>query len=175
MVSLAKPGPSHERTRAAGLGAPKNARRISFNPLVRTAWPDSSRGPWAPSFSTTVDPPTASLDPRSRRQLIALLATFVHTKIIATHDLDLALERAGEALTPSERVAAPVVGLVAIDVGANPVAEIAEKVVLRGLPLRRAVKFSIYTIAFDGKEFTVARTDGELKRGDAEAVIGGTI
>jgi cobalt/nickel transport system ATP-binding protein len=39
-----------------------------------------------------LDEPTASLDPRSRRQLIALLATFAHTKIIATHDLDLALD-----------------------------------------------------------------------------------
>jgi len=39
-----------------------------------------------------IDEPSASLDPRSRRQLIALLATFAHTKIIATHDLDLALE-----------------------------------------------------------------------------------
>ena len=90
-------------------------------------------------------------------------------------DLDLALERAGEALTPSERITAPAVGLVAIDVGANPVAEISGKVVLRGLPLRRAVKFSIYTIAFDGKEFTVSRADGAVKRGDAEAAIGGTI
>jgi len=39
-----------------------------------------------------LDEPTASLDPRSRRQLIALLARFAHTKIIATHDLDLVLD-----------------------------------------------------------------------------------
>jgi cobalt/nickel transport system ATP-binding protein len=37
-----------------------------------------------------MDEPTASLDPRSRRRLIALLKTFTHTKIIATHDLDMA-------------------------------------------------------------------------------------
>ena len=39
-----------------------------------------------------MDEPSSSLDPRSRRDLIELLKTFEHTKIIATHDLDLALE-----------------------------------------------------------------------------------
>jgi cobalt/nickel transport system ATP-binding protein len=39
-----------------------------------------------------LDEPTSSLDPRSRRRLIELLKTFEHTKIIATHDLDMALE-----------------------------------------------------------------------------------
>lgn len=39
-----------------------------------------------------MDEPTASLDPLARRRLIELLATFKHTKIIATHDLDMALD-----------------------------------------------------------------------------------
>ncbi|MBU0731235.1 MAG: energy-coupling factor ABC transporter ATP-binding protein [Proteobacteria bacterium] len=39
-----------------------------------------------------MDEPSASLDPGTRRQLIELLKTFRHTKIIATHDLDLALD-----------------------------------------------------------------------------------
>jgi len=39
-----------------------------------------------------MDEPTSSLDPRSRRRLIELLKTFRHTKIIATHDLDMALD-----------------------------------------------------------------------------------
>lgn len=39
-----------------------------------------------------MDEPTSSLDPRSRRKLIELLKTFRHTKIIATHDLDMALD-----------------------------------------------------------------------------------
>ncbi|MBU1124993.1 MAG: energy-coupling factor ABC transporter ATP-binding protein [Candidatus Omnitrophica bacterium] len=39
-----------------------------------------------------MDEPTSSLDPRSRRRLIELLKTFQHTKIIATHDLDMALD-----------------------------------------------------------------------------------
>ncbi len=39
-----------------------------------------------------MDEPTSGLDPRSRRRLIELLKTFKHTKIIATHDLDMALD-----------------------------------------------------------------------------------
>ncbi len=39
-----------------------------------------------------MDEPSSNLDPRARRRLIELLAGFEHTKIIATHDLDMALE-----------------------------------------------------------------------------------
>jgi len=39
-----------------------------------------------------MDEPSSNLDPRSRRLLIELLRTFRHTKIIATHDLDLVLD-----------------------------------------------------------------------------------
>jgi cobalt/nickel transport system ATP-binding protein len=39
-----------------------------------------------------LDEPSSNLDPRARRRLIELLASFEHTKIIATHDLDLALD-----------------------------------------------------------------------------------
>jgi cobalt/nickel transport system ATP-binding protein len=39
-----------------------------------------------------MDEPTAALDPLARRQLITLLHTFSHTKIIATHDLDMVLD-----------------------------------------------------------------------------------
>jgi cobalt/nickel transport system ATP-binding protein len=39
-----------------------------------------------------MDEPTADLDPRSRRRLIQLLKGFFHTKLIATHDLDMAME-----------------------------------------------------------------------------------
>lgn len=38
-----------------------------------------------------LDEPTSNLDPRARRHLIDLLRTFTHTKIIASHDLDLVL------------------------------------------------------------------------------------
>ena len=36
-----------------------------------------------------LDEPTSNLDPRGRRELIALLQVFARTQIIATHDLDL--------------------------------------------------------------------------------------
>lgn len=39
-----------------------------------------------------MDEPSANLDPYSRRRLINLLKSFHHTKIIATHDLDMALD-----------------------------------------------------------------------------------
>ncbi len=39
-----------------------------------------------------MDEPSSNLDPKARRRLIELLGTFEHTKIIATHDLDLALD-----------------------------------------------------------------------------------
>jgi cobalt/nickel transport system ATP-binding protein len=39
-----------------------------------------------------MDEPAASLDPRSRRSLISLLRRFSHSKIIASHDLDLILD-----------------------------------------------------------------------------------
>ena len=39
-----------------------------------------------------MDEPSSNLDPRSRRVLIELLKGFVHTKIIATHDLDMVMD-----------------------------------------------------------------------------------
>ncbi len=39
-----------------------------------------------------LDEPTNGLDPHARRQLIALLKAFHHTRIITSHDLDMVLE-----------------------------------------------------------------------------------
>jgi len=39
-----------------------------------------------------MDEPTTGLDPRHRRRLIGLLKSFHHTRIIASHDLDLVLD-----------------------------------------------------------------------------------
>ena len=39
-----------------------------------------------------MDEPSSHLDPRGRRRLIELLKSFKHTKIIATHDLELVIE-----------------------------------------------------------------------------------
>jgi cobalt/nickel transport system ATP-binding protein len=45
-----------------------------------------------------MDEPTSSLDPMSRLRLIELLKTFHHTKIIATHDLDMAMDLCERAI-----------------------------------------------------------------------------
>jgi cobalt/nickel transport system ATP-binding protein len=45
-----------------------------------------------------MDEPTSSLDPMSRACLIELLKTFHHTKIIATHDLDMAMDLCERAI-----------------------------------------------------------------------------
>ncbi|MBN1418496.1 MAG: ATP-binding cassette domain-containing protein [Planctomycetes bacterium] len=45
-----------------------------------------------------VDEPSASLDPRSRRRVIDLLRARPETRIIATHDLDLAAELCARAI-----------------------------------------------------------------------------
>jgi cobalt/nickel transport system ATP-binding protein len=45
-----------------------------------------------------MDEPTSSLDPMSRARLIELLKTFHHTKIIATHDLDMAMDLCERAI-----------------------------------------------------------------------------
>lgn len=39
-----------------------------------------------------MDEPTSGLDPQARRQLIEMLKTFKHSKIIATHDLDMVMD-----------------------------------------------------------------------------------
>ena len=39
-----------------------------------------------------MDEPTSGLDPQARRQLINLLSTFKHSKIFASHDLDMVMD-----------------------------------------------------------------------------------
>lgn len=49
-----------------------------------------------------MDEPSSALDPLARRRLINLLGTFKHTKIIATHDLDLVLDLCKRTIVLSE-------------------------------------------------------------------------
>jgi cobalt/nickel transport system ATP-binding protein len=49
-----------------------------------------------------LDEPSAQLDPRSRRKLIELLQTLPLTQLIATHDLDMALDLCGSTIVLSE-------------------------------------------------------------------------
>ncbi len=49
-----------------------------------------------------MDEPASHLDPKSRRALINLLKHFHHTKIIASHDLDLVLDTCGRCIIIKE-------------------------------------------------------------------------
>ncbi|BAU66793.1 cobalt ABC transporter ATP-binding protein [Stanieria sp. NIES-3757] len=49
-----------------------------------------------------LDEPSAQLDPRSRRQLIELLQNLPLTQLVATHDLDLALELCSRTVVLSQ-------------------------------------------------------------------------
>jgi cobalt/nickel transport system ATP-binding protein len=49
-----------------------------------------------------MDEPTAALDPKSRRRVIALLKEFTHTKIIATHDMDMILDTCERTIVVSQ-------------------------------------------------------------------------
>lgn len=51
-----------------------------------------------------LDEPSAALDPSARRRLIGLLAGFTHTKIIASHDLDLVLDLCQRTIVLSDGV-----------------------------------------------------------------------
>ena len=61
-----------------------------------------------------MDEPAANLDPKSRRALINILKTFKHSKIIASHDLDLILDVCQRCLVIKD-------GLLVMD---GPVAEV---------------------------------------------------
>jgi cobalt/nickel transport system ATP-binding protein len=81
MDALARVGAAHLRDRPShGLSAGEK-RAVAIASVLAMA----------PRI-LVMDEPTSSLDPRTRRQLIELLAGFEHTKIIATHDLDMALD-----------------------------------------------------------------------------------
>jgi len=49
-----------------------------------------------------LDEPSASLDPSTRRQLIRRLAEFQHTRIVASHDLDLVFEACARTIVLSQ-------------------------------------------------------------------------
>ncbi|MCX7769587.1 MAG: energy-coupling factor ABC transporter ATP-binding protein [Proteobacteria bacterium] len=51
-----------------------------------------------------MDEPSSNLDPKSRRSLINLLKSFSHTKIIASHDLDMILDVCNRCIVIKEGV-----------------------------------------------------------------------
>jgi cobalt/nickel transport system ATP-binding protein len=73
------------------------ALSLKDKPAYRLSAGEKRRAAIATVLSMTpdilvLDEPTSGLDPRARRQLIGLLRAFHHTKIIATHDLDMVLD-----------------------------------------------------------------------------------
>lgn len=89
---------------------PSDARRIATAALERVGLPHlANRPPYRLSAgekrmvsiatvlamepqTLILDEPSSNLDPRARRRLIELLQSFDHTRIIATHDLELVVE-----------------------------------------------------------------------------------
>jgi cobalt/nickel transport system ATP-binding protein len=80
MQSLATVGASHLRDRPPYRLSGGEKRAVAIAAVLSMS----------PSI-LVMDEPSSSLDPKTRRQLIELLKTFQHTRIIATHDLDLVL------------------------------------------------------------------------------------
>lgn len=85
--ALAQVGASHLADRAPYRLSMGEKRRCSFAGVLAMS-PDI----------LVLDEPSSGLDPRSRRQLIHLLQGFDHTKIIASHDLDLVMELCSRVL-----------------------------------------------------------------------------
>ncbi len=89
--ALATVGASHLRDRPPYKLSGGEKRAVSLA-TVLSMWPDI----------LVMDEPTSNLDPRSRRRLIELLRSFEHTKIVATHDLDMVVEVCGRTIVLKE-------------------------------------------------------------------------
>jgi cobalt/nickel transport system ATP-binding protein len=79
--ALARVGMSHVRERAPYHLSAGEKRAVAIATVLAMS-PDI----------LVMDEPSANLDPRARRRLIELLHSFDHTRIIATHDLELVVE-----------------------------------------------------------------------------------
>jgi cobalt/nickel transport system ATP-binding protein len=79
--ALATVGMSHLRDRPPHRLSTGQKRRVAIASVLSMT-PDI----------LVMDEPSSGLDPQARRQLINLLRGFRHTKIIATHDLDLVVD-----------------------------------------------------------------------------------
>jgi cobalt/nickel transport system ATP-binding protein len=87
----------HEALHAVGLAdeTSRPAQHLSFGQRKRAAI--ATVLAMRPAV-LVLDEPTSNLDPRARREMIALLASLTATKIVATHDMDLALRLCGRAV-----------------------------------------------------------------------------
>jgi cobalt/nickel transport system ATP-binding protein len=87
----------HEALHAVGLAdeASRPAQHLSFGQRKRAAL--ATVLSMRPGM-LALDEPTSNLDPRARREMIALLGGLKATKIVATHDMDLASRLCGRAV-----------------------------------------------------------------------------
>jgi cobalt/nickel transport system ATP-binding protein len=88
--------PAEAQARAAWALDRVDAAALGAKPPYRLSAGEKRRAAIATALAMepailVMDEPTSGLDPRGRRHLIQLLREFDHTKIIATHDLDLVL------------------------------------------------------------------------------------
>lgn len=87
----------HRALHAVGLAeaASRPAQHLSFGQRKRAAL--ATVLSMAPPV-LVLDEPTSNLDPRARREMIALLRSLPATKVLATHDMALAAELCGRAI-----------------------------------------------------------------------------
>jgi cobalt/nickel transport system ATP-binding protein len=87
----------HEALHAVGLAqeASRPGQHLSFGQRKRAAI--ATVLAMRPGV-LVLDEPTSNLDPRARREMIALLAGLPATKVVATHDMDMALRLCGRAV-----------------------------------------------------------------------------
>ncbi|MDR0551728.1 MAG: energy-coupling factor ABC transporter ATP-binding protein [Spirochaetaceae bacterium] len=112
---ILKKGIAPEAAREAALAALAmvDAEHLAEKPPHKLSGGEKQRAALAGILITepeilVLDEPTSSLDPRARKNLIALLRSLPRTKIIATHDLDLMLDLAdGVLFLNNGKIAAP--------------------------------------------------------------------
>lgn len=96
----------HDALHAVGLAdvATRAGQHLSFGQRKRIAL--ATVLSMDPSV-LVLDEPTSNLDPRARRQMVALLQELPATLVVATHDMDLAASLCGRAvIVDSGRIAA---------------------------------------------------------------------
>jgi len=95
--------------------------------------------------------------------------------ILVWEDLEAALRLTakvgGADLQLSNRVSAPTVGMAMIDLGSSPPDGATLEVNVGGGVQRRGVGFTLYTILWDGKAFSIQAQKGEIPAGETEITL----
>ena len=102
----------------------------------------------------------------SSASIVVLVWEDLHVK------MDLVAMREDEVFPVSERISADQVGLQMMDLGRKAPADVKISVKLKGAPLRRAVKFKLFTITWDGKNFTIDRQISQIEPGETTTPSG---